>query len=105
MKQKTKDRPPKYKLTKERLGNQIKSVVGNPFNLITLLSFLLLIVLVGGRKPRSSPRGFYQRAVPCLEPSHYPSWDLGFGPELGLLATKKEAVQARPPLSEQSPGQ
>ena len=46
MKQKTKDRPPKYKLTKERLGNQIKSIVGNPFNLITLLSFLLLIVLV-----------------------------------------------------------
>ena len=46
MKQKTKDRPPKYKLTKERLGNQIKSIVGNPFNLITLLSFLLLIILV-----------------------------------------------------------
>ena len=46
MKKKVKDAYPKHPFSWKRIGNQIKSVVGNPFNLITLLSFIILFCLV-----------------------------------------------------------
>ena len=46
MKKKNVDKLPKHKMTPVRLKNLTKSVVSNPFNFITLLSFILLICLV-----------------------------------------------------------
>ena len=40
------DTPPKHPFSKERFKNQVKGVVCNPFNLMTLLSFILLFCLV-----------------------------------------------------------
>lgn len=46
MHKQTSTRPPKHKFTWTRFGNQLRNIVTNPFNLITLLCFIILICLV-----------------------------------------------------------
>lgn len=44
--QKAKSERPKYKMTWKRFGNQFKSLVGNPFNVIILITLVMLFCLI-----------------------------------------------------------
>ena len=46
MKKKVKDAYPKHPFSWKRIGNQAKAVLGNPFNLVTMLCIILLFCLV-----------------------------------------------------------